>query len=288
MPKLAANAKKRAANAGGKKAKKRWTPATLAQQLRNTAIGAGILLVGALTVVAIKTDLPQRLWVQTIETGWAISGNAGLRVEELVVYGLHRTSAGDARAAIAIDRGTPILRVDMREAHTRLTSLPWVERASIRRQLPDKIVVAVEERQALAIWRNGRRLGIIDTAGEPIMPVVPRGLEHLPLVTGDFANEAAPDLIASLKRLPDLQARITASTRVAGHRWDLVMDNGVVAHLPAEGLDAALDELIALIKDEAVIERDLLAIDLRQSDRVLLDLPPDVTDALAAARKEKS
>ncbi|MEO1248313.1 MAG: FtsQ-type POTRA domain-containing protein [Pseudomonadota bacterium] len=261
--------------------------ASLTAQLRNTAIGSGVILAVVTVIIAIKTDLPARAWHQTGEFGWSMTEQAGLRVEELVVFGLRRTAAADAKAALAIERETPILRVDVQAAHERLVSLPWIRDAKIRRQLPDQIRVEIEERNPLAIWRRGKTIGIVDTDGVPIMPVVPSGLEHLPVIAGQEANEAAPALLAILDQRPELAARIAASKRVAGRRWDLVMDNGVIVRLPTEDIDQALDELGVLMTDQAVIERNVLAIDLRQDDRLLLRIPPEVQTWLAE-QKEKS
>lgn len=272
---------------GRRKTKRRRDHASLTIQLRNTAIGSAVILAVVAVVIAIKTDLPSRTWQQAGELGWATTEKMGLRVEELVVYGLRRTSAADAKAALAIERQTPILRVDVQAAHERLVSLPWIKNAKIRRQLPDQIRVEIEERSPLAIWRRGKTIGIIDSDGEPIMPVVPSGLEHLPVIAGHEANEAAPALLASLRQRPDLSARVAASKRVAGRRWDLVMDNGVIVRLPTDDIDRALDELGVLMTDQAVIERNVLAIDLRQDDRLLLRIPPEVQTWLAE-QKEKS
>ena len=267
--------------------KHRRDHASLVAQLRNTAIGSAAVLVVIAVIIAIKTDLPSRVWHQAGEAAWASSEQVGLRVEELVVYGLRRTSAADAKAALAIERQSPILRVDVRAAHERLVSLPWIKSAKIRRQLPDQIRVDIVERHPMAIWRRGKTIGIIDSDGDPIMPVVPSGLEHLPVVTGSQANEAAPHLLASLRQRPDLASRIAASKRIAGRRWDLVMDNGVIVRLPTDEIDQALDELGVLMTDHAVVERNVLAIDLRQDDRLLLRIPPEVQSWLAE-QKEKS
>lgn len=274
--------------AKGRKAKKtRWTPAVLTAHLRRTAIGAGA--VGAVVAIAIviMTDLPGRAWQATADAGWGLTEQAGLRVEELVVYGLSRTSAADARAALAIDRGTPILQVDVRGAHERLTSLPWIASARIRRQLPDRVLVEIVERTPLAIWRDGRRIGIIDTAGVLIMPVVPGGLEHLPVITGHEANDAAPDFLAALKQRPDVGARIVASRRIAGRRWDVQLDTGVVVRLPNDDLAHAFDRLKQHIDDGTIANEAVVAIDLRQDDRLIYKLTPEAL-ALLAELKESS
>jgi cell division protein FtsQ len=69
---------------------------------------------------------------------------------------------------------------------------------------------------------------------------------------------------------------------VAQRRWNLSLDNGVVVRLPEEGADKALASLSALEASDGVIEKDILAIDLRLPDRVAFRLGAEA----AAGRAE--
>lgn len=63
--------------------------------------------------------------------------------------------------------------------------------------------------------------------------------------------------------------------RVAGRRWDLYLDNGVIIKLPEDNIDGALARLTKLEKDQSLLQRDIAAVDLRLDDRMAIELTPD-------------
>jgi cell division protein FtsQ len=81
---------------------------------------------------------------------------------------------------------------------------------------------------------------------------------------------------------PEIRARVRAYVRVAGRRWDLHLDNGVVLKLPETNVPKALTVLARLEKEQGVLQRDIAAIDLRLEDRTTVEL----TAAAAVRRGE--
>jgi cell division protein FtsQ len=74
-------------------------------------------------------------------------------------------------------------------------------------------------------------------------------------------------------------SRVSAAVRIGGRRWDLKLDNGIAVRLPEEGAGDAL-RLLAAAAGEGLFERDILAIDLRMEDRLVVQITP-----LAAERR---
>ena len=63
-----------------------------------------------------------------------------------------------------------------------------------------------------------------------------------------------------------------AYIRVAGRRWDLRLDNGIVVKLPEHNVPRAMDTLATLEAEESILERDIAAVDLRLEDRTTVRL----------------
>jgi cell division protein FtsQ len=76
---------------------------------------------------------------------------------------------------------------------------------------------------------------------------------------------------------------------VAERRWNLSLDNGIVVRLPEEDPAGALAALSELEASDKVIEKDVLAIDLRLPDRVAFRLGAEAaaTRAELLAKKKK-
>jgi cell division protein FtsQ len=135
-----------------------------------------------------------------------------LDVERVRVIGAGREQ--EVLASAAIDIGVPIARVDTVSAQQRVSEIPWVKTADVRRGWPSEIVIAVTERVPVARkMSNGGAQGV-DTDG---VVFTPQGdlPEDLVVVTAD-----GPALVASIEVLqalpPEIKGRVTrvaASTR---------------------------------------------------------------------------
>ena len=65
------------------------------------------------------------------------------------------------------------------------------------------------------------------------------------------------------------------------------MDNGMDVRLPERGAADALARLVKLEREQKILEKDVLAIDLRMADRVVVRLTEEAASARADALKQK-
>lgn len=212
---------------------------------------------------------------------------AGFSVEEVLVEGRRAVDGGAIMAALGVGRGDPIFDLDPEGAQATLLEIPWIKSASVERRLPDTVFVRIEERVPLALWQNNQKFSLIDREGH-ILPVQSLSdYPDLPMVVGGDAAATASALIDSLSKTPDIARRIKSAMRVGGRRWDLVLDNRVTVKLPDGDVNAALARLEEAQAKDSVLDRDVVTVDLRLADRMVLQLSP----AAAAQRpqpKEKT
>jgi len=62
---------------------------------------------------------------------------------------------------------------------------------------------------------------------------------------------------------------------VGGRRWNLHLDNGIDVRLPEENGAAAWSSLARIEREHKVLEKDLVSVDLRDPDRLVVRLTPD-------------
>ena len=67
------------------------------------------------------------------------------------VVGTERLQAATVIDASGLETGINILKVDEAEVEERLRWLPWVKKVSVRRRLPDTVVITIDERKAAAL-----------------------------------------------------------------------------------------------------------------------------------------
>ncbi len=209
-----------------------------------------------------------------------IAAASGLRVTEVRIDGRENTPEPLLRAALGVSPGDPILGFSLEQARSRIETLSWVEHATVERRLPGTVVVFLEERRPFAVWQNQGRYVLVDRNGQIVADQDVAQFRHLPLIVGPGAPAAAKDLLTALTDRPALAAKVQASVRVGERRWNLRMTNGTDIMLPEGHEVAALDRLVQLQQDHAVLDRPLAAIDLRLPDRLVFRPRSDTKDEL--------
>jgi len=231
-----------------------------------------VLLLG---VIAIHSAAPGGTLATLRERLGGVTALAGLRVTDVVIEGRANTPEPLLRAALGVSIGDPILGFSVEMARQRVETLSWVEHATIERRLPGTVVVFLQERRPFAIWQNQGRFVLIDRNGQLVANQNVAEFRQLPLVVGPGAPAAAAALIDALSDRPDLQKRIVAAVRVGERRWNLHLNNGADVMLPEGHEIAALDRLMQLQQQHALLDRPLAAIDMRLGDRLVLRPRPD-------------
>jgi cell division protein FtsQ len=211
----------------------------------------------------------------------------GLRVADVQVQGATPAAAADILKAAALGKNQPILHLDLNALRGRVESVGWVKSAKVIRLLPDTVVIAVTQRQTMAVWQHAGRNLVIDSEGRAIPEADPGQFTDLPLVVGEGADKRANEIISALTATPELSGRVKGATLVSQRRWNLTLDNSVVVRLPEEDMPEALKSLAGLERDAKVLEKDILAVDMRMPDRATFRLSEQAAAARADALAKK-
>lgn len=215
----------------------------------------------------------------------ALTTQAGLIVNDVVVQGRGRTSGDAILAALGAARGTPMLEISPSAAKARLEALPWIRTASVERLLPDTLFVQVTERQPLALWQRKGKLELIDREGAVVAVPSLDEFADLVVLVGDDAPKAAPALLEMLASEPALRPHVSAAVRVGGRRWNLKLDNGIDVALPEDNVGAAWHQLAQLDRTDGLLKRDIVKVDLRLPDRLVLQIPEAAKPAVPIKKK---
>jgi len=86
-------------------------------------------------------------------------------LRQVEVRGGRLVNAADVAGVFAADLGRSVLRVPLGERRAAIERIPWVERATVRRILPNRIVVEITERRPVAFARLGSELALMDARG---------------------------------------------------------------------------------------------------------------------------
>ncbi|WP_425405965.1 cell division protein FtsQ/DivIB [Hwanghaeella sp.] len=268
--------------AARRRARARWLKPTL-------KIGVPVSVAGALSAAAFvlwSNGSIQRAYDDTVAKVMQVSAEMGLAVYQVSVSGRRETNKDRLLQAVGVQVGDPILAVDIQDVLKRVNSIGWVEAAVVERRLPDHIHIHIQEREAAAIWQKDHEFVLVDIDGNIIGTDGLERYRHLKVVVGDGAPERTAELVTLLEREPMLDSRIVAAVWVAGRRWNLRLDNGIDIRLPEENPGEALQRLAQLERDHRLLARDIAAIDLRQSDRLIVRMTEEAAERKRAHKDE--
>ena len=128
------------------------------------------------------------------------------------------------------------LGVDVDAVRDGLEALPWVESASVRRAWPDRLVIRVNEQQALARWGVD---ALVNLRGEVFAPPQDESWGSLPLLRGprDTNRMVAEQYMAMQGMLKPLGLVITHLTLDDRRAMSLRLDNGLQLGLGRQDTD---------------------------------------------------
>jgi cell division protein FtsQ len=243
---------------------KRPRPARRARVRRLLGIVLAIVVIAAVGGAALH-------WLLTTQR---------FAVASVEVRGVSRVPADQILAVAAIPRGTNIFKLDTLGVIDRVESLPEVRRADVVRELPDRVVISVEERRPFTLvhggrlhWMDeeGRLLGASPEAVAPPMPVI-SGLSADELASmraspGPKARAAIGVIRALLRSGTGLTAEISEIDMSRREGPVLYTIDGVEVRLGTEDWDERLARLEGVLTQIAT--QDVRTVDLRFRDQVV-------------------
>ena len=205
------------------------------------------------------------------------------RVSLARVEGASDDLAAAVRAKLALPLPMSSFDIDLDAARDRIEALDAVQKADLRVRSGGILQVVITERIPVAVWRTEDGLTLVDETGHRVAGLLSRAdRADLPLIAGAGADIATPEALDLIAAAGPLAPRLRGLVRVGDRRWDLVLDRDQRVLLPAINPVQALERLLALDHAQDLMNRDILAVDLRLDHRPILRLTPN---ALADIRR---
>jgi cell division protein FtsQ len=258
-------------------ARKWWRPASAAGRVFLT-LGALVVL-GGLTASALML----RTYLER-DARFRIAGAVNIQAA-----GLTEMSRSQMLAVFGEDIGRNVFFVPLDERRRELEAIPWVERATVMRLLPDQIRVSVVERQPVAFTRQGQMIGLVDADGVLLsMPAADMARHHysFPVVTGIDPGDPAGSRQARMAVYQRLMGDLDSNGQHLSEQIseiDLTDPEDARVLMPEQGAD-----ILAHFGEDHFIERyqryqahiaewrqqypHLAAVDLRYDQQAVLEM----------------
>ncbi len=248
---------------------------------------SAVFLLATLAYGAVVGDRIPAIVASLKDARDAAANAAGFRIASIAMTGERHVSREEILSAAGVTGTTSLLFLDVEDARDRLKADPWIADATVLKLYPDRLQIDIKEREAFALWQQAGRVSVVAGDGTVLEPYVNPRLIRLPLVVGLGAAARSKEILALLDRYPDLRDQVRAAVLIAERRWNLRLRNGLDIRLPETEVEQALLTLASLDRDKKLLSRDIVAVDLRLSDRVTVQLSEAAAAARAEALKDK-
>jgi cell division protein FtsQ len=214
--------------------------------------------------------------------------------------GLTEVSRAQMLPVFGEDIGRNIFFVPLGERRKQLEGIPWIEKATVMRLLPDRIRVSVVERQPVAFVRQGQQIGLVDANGVLLtMPAAMMAQHHysFPVVTGIAASDPPAERKARMAVYQRLLAELDSNSQRISEQVseiDLTDTEDAQVLMPEQGGD-----ILVHFGEDRFLERyqrykahiaewrqqypKLVGVDLRYDQKVVLEMASGTDVAQAAA-----
>lgn len=246
-----------------------------------------LLLIGSCGLGIVKGGHLQDFTAAVSDARNAMANSAGFRITSVVINGRKQLSQDEILAVGGVSGRSSLLFLDADDVRDKLKANPWIADATVLKLYPGQLMIEITERKAFALWQEAGRLSVIADDGALLEPYVSRRFLSLPLVVGKGAETQARDFLALLARYPQVNALTKAAIYVGERRWNLRLKDGLDVRLPEQDVGNALAALSKLDKDDRLFSKDIVAIDMRLPDRLVVQLSDDAAKARDDLFKDK-
>lgn len=214
------------------------------------------------------------------------------RIQETVLQGCREVTEQEVLTLASLHPYQNLFSVNPEKIARRIERNPWVKKASVGRELPDRLIMVVHERIPLALVEQQQSFQIVDREGVIFKRLDQADNLDLPVLTGCYKNGVLQGklLKKSLELLTYLSDTKQASILFANisevhldeiFGLSLITDTGLCLVLGVDDYVNKLNALPAVLKglEKKNIDMALLHIDLRDPAKITVqskakNIPP--------------
>lgn len=234
--------------------------------------GVPVVLIAGLATWWLSNESNRQIIVDTYaDLRSQVESRPEFMVNMMAVDGASDLVAEGVREMLPVDFPISSFDLDLEAMREVVVSLDPVKSARLYVRQGNVLQVDIVERIPVVLWRNDRGLQLLDDEGALVGPAFLRAdWPELPLIVGTGADTRVEEALELVRAAQPLASRLRGLVRMGERRWDVVLDRDQRIMLPEEGAVHALERVIAMDQAVDMLERDLLAVDLRLPNRPTL------------------
>ena len=196
--------------------------------------------------------------------------NLGFKIDTIEISGRIHT---DKEKIVQIIRNekVPFIFLNIRKLRQEIIKKPWVKDAIVERKFPNKLFIEIDEHLPIALLQTNLGHQLINSDGNTIYTKNIESFRHLPVISGKNSSKKYYNLLKILKTEPELFSEIYGMEYISERRWDIHLKSGAVVKLPEDNPFFAWTKFAKIQRENSIIKRDIVVIDLRDSKQLIIE-----------------
>ncbi len=200
-----------------------------------------------------------------------------IRIEGVGETQLRHVNPSTVRTAAVPRIKGNFFTTDLDAVRQAFEAVPWVRKATVRREWPNKLIVSIEEHQALGTWGEEGRL--LSVKGDVFTANMAEAEEDGELAEFGGPNGSEKEVVARYRQLTDWFKAINLApeaVQLSGrYAWTVKLSNGMVVELGREQskttLKERVDRLIAIYPQLVMrLQNKIESVDMRYPNGLAL------------------
>ena len=200
-----------------------------------------------------------------------IQSQEAFMVHSMEIEGASPAVEKGLRAMLPVTLPASSFDIDLPELRASVERLDAIEKMELRIKPGGVLSAVVTERKPAILWRHARGLDLLDAEGHRVASITSRDMRtDLPMIAGEGAGAHAAEALALIDLAGPILPRLRGLERMGERRWDVVLDRGQRIMLPTDRPLPALQAAMAMDREDGLLARDVVAVDLRDPSRPVL------------------
>ena len=180
------------------------------------------------------------------------------QIKEVIVRGCKELTEKEILSYAAVKPSQNLLAINLRTIARRIESNPWVKEVSIGREFPNRLIIGIQERTAIALVKRDNGFNLLDTDGVVFKKLEKNDEVDIPVLNGCYSDDNDSVIFTkSLELLRYLSASnefptIRNVAEIHGHEvfgLSLFTDSGLCIRLGFDSYENKLKRLNAVMAD---------------------------------------
>ncbi len=236
------------------------TPPLRSRRKQNRLLRSSYLLLAGivmLTAILSKHSMPKQDWL------YSPTWHFNMPIRQLQVNGNNHLLPLDILKSAQITQSTNLATLNLKDVKVRLEQNGWIERAEIRRIIPDTLILTIHESVPQAVWWHNKQAFLVSQQGKVIDKINSiKEYKQYIVMFGEHAPKEYTKIYEILYRC-SFFSDILSISWVGNRRWDVYLRNKSIIKFPEHADENGVKMAETLLRDSIAQDKPISLLDLR-------------------------